>query len=134
MTSRAEVLESAIQSPGVARRKRSSIPPARDWDRLVGRGYLASSAAAAQFDSVDAVRRAYISESLQSFLDISYGGCRGLLSAPYLARVAAERVCDAEIFFDLQTHTLRGVEFASVIGGIYRTLEDGRQRWGISSN
>jgi adenosine deaminase len=133
MTSRVGVLESAIQSPGMARRKRSSIPAARDWDRLVGRGYLASSAAA-QFDSVDAVPRAYISESLQSFLDISYGGCRVLLSAPYLARVAAEAVCHAEIFFDLQTHTVRGVEFASVIGGIYRALEDGRQRWGISSN
>jgi adenosine deaminase len=92
------------------------------------------------FDSVDAVRRAYVFSSLQSFLDIYYAGCRVLLTEQdfydlteaYLARVAAERVRHVEIFFDPQTHTTRGVEFDVVISGIHRALEDGRQKWGIS--
>jgi len=92
------------------------------------------------FDSVDAVRRAYIFENLQSFLDIYYAGCRVLLSeqdfydltTAYLARVAVERVRHVEIFFDPQTHTMRGVGFDAVISGIHRALEDGRLRWGIS--
>ena len=38
-----------------------------------------------------------------------------------------------EIFFDPQTHTDRGVAFATVINGIHRALTDGEQRLGISS-
>src|ERR1700694_4416770 len=75
------------------------------------------------YASVDAVRRAYVFSSLQSFLDIYYAGCRVLLTEQdfydlteaYLARVAAERVRHVEIFFDPQTHTTRGVEFDVVI-------------------
>ena len=92
------------------------------------------------FDSVDAVRQAYVFQHLQSFLDIYYAGCRVLvteqdfydLTAAYLERVAAERVRHVEIFFDPQTHTARGVSFETVISGIRRALEDGRQRWGIT--
>jgi adenosine deaminase len=95
---------------------------------------------AVPFDSVDAVRRAYVFGSLQSFLDIYYAGCRVLLTEQdfydlteaYLARVAAEHVRHVEIFFDPQTHTARGVEFDAVISGIHRALEDGRRKWGIS--
>jgi adenine deaminase len=92
------------------------------------------------FDSVDAVRQAYVFENLQSFLDIYYAGCRVLLNAQdfhdltiaYLARAAAERIRHVEIFFDPQTHTMRGVGFETVISGIHRALEDGRLRWGIT--
>jgi len=92
------------------------------------------------FDSVDAVRRAYVFENLQSFLDIYYAGCRVLLNeqdfydltTAYLARVAAEHVRHVEIFFDPQTHTMRGVGVETVISGIHRALEDGRLRWGIT--
>jgi adenine deaminase len=95
---------------------------------------------AVPFDSVDAVRRAYVFENLQSFLDIYYAACRVLLSdqdfydltTAYLARVAAERVRHVEIFFDPQTHTMRGVGFETVISGIHRALEDGRLKWGIT--
>lgn len=93
------------------------------------------------YDSVEAVRRAYVFENLQSFLDIYYAGCRVLLAerdfydltVAYLARVAAERVRHVEIFFDPQTHTARGVSFQTVISGIHRALEDGRRRWEITS-
>jgi adenosine deaminase len=92
------------------------------------------------FHSVDAVRRAYVFEHLQSFLDIYYAGCRVLvteqdfcdLTAAYLARAAAEGVRHVEIFFDPQTHTMRGVPFATVISGIHRALEEGQRQWGIS--
>ncbi len=94
------------------------------------------------FDSVDAVRRAYVFENLQSFLDIYYGGCRVLLTeqdfydltSAYLARVAGQRVRHVEVFFDPQIHTMRGVGFDTVISGIHRALVDGRELWGTSFN
>ncbi|MDO9216790.1 MAG: adenosine deaminase, partial [Lacisediminimonas sp.] len=50
----------------------------------------------------------------------------------YLARAHADQVRHVEIFFDPQTHTERGVPFATVIGGIHRALRDADARWGIS--
>ena len=93
------------------------------------------------YESVEAVRRAYVFSDLQSFLDIYYAGCRVLvteqdfydLTWAYLERAAAQGVRHAEIFFDPQTHTERGVPFETVISGIHRALHDGRARLGISS-
>lgn len=93
------------------------------------------------YDSVASVRRAYVFEDLQSFLNLYYIGCRVLrteqdfydLTAAYLARVAAERVRHVEIFFDPQTHTERGVPFGTVVSGIHRALEEGERRCGITS-
>jgi adenosine deaminase len=93
------------------------------------------------YADVDDVRRAYVFGDLQSFLDIYYAGCRVLiteqdfydLTSAYLARAAAQGVRHAEIFFDPQTHTDRGVSLQTVIGGIHRALEDGRERLGITS-
>ncbi|MES2263417.1 MAG: adenosine deaminase [Pseudomonadota bacterium] len=84
------------------------------------------------YDSVDALRQAYAFTDLQSFLDIYYAGASVLLqeqdfydmTAAYLARAAADNVRHAEIFFDPQTHTVRGVPIASVIGGIHRACQD----------
>jgi adenosine deaminase len=92
------------------------------------------------YTDVDAVRRAYVFEDLQSFLDIYYAGCAVLLTVQdffdltvaYLERAAAEGVRHAEIFFDPQTHTDRGVPFGTVVDGISAGLEEGRRRWGIS--
>ncbi len=91
--------------------------------------------------SVDAVRRAYVFQDLQSFLDIYYAGCNVLLKEQdfydltwaYLQRAALQNVRHAEIFFDAQTHTGRGVPFETVINGIHRALQDGQQRFGLSS-
>jgi adenosine deaminase len=93
------------------------------------------------FASVEDVRRAYVFSDLQSFLDIYYAGCRVLLTeqdfyqltSAYLARAAAQGVRHAEIFFDPQTHTDRGVSFETVVTGIHRALEDGRARFNITS-
>jgi adenine deaminase len=91
--------------------------------------------------SVDAARRAYVFQSLQSFLDVYYAGCRVLLREQdfydltwaYLERAAAQNVRHAEIFFDPQTHTGRGVPFETVVTGIHHALEDARRRLGVSS-
>jgi adenosine deaminase len=93
------------------------------------------------YASVEAVRRAYVFGSLQSFLDIYYAGCRVLLREQdfydltwaYLARVAGQGVRHAEVFFDPQTHTDRGLAFETVITGIRRALVDGQQKLGVST-
>jgi adenine deaminase len=93
------------------------------------------------YADVEEVRRAYVFSDLQSFLDIYYAGCQLLrteqdfydLTWAYLRRAASQEVRHAEIFFDPQTHTDRGLAFEAVINGIHRALDDGRQRLGISS-
>src|SRR2546428_88373 len=93
------------------------------------------------YASVGELRRAYVFSDLQSFLDIYYAGCQVLLkeqdfydlTSAYLARAAQQGVRHAEIFFDPQTHTDRGVPFEPVITGIHRALEEGRDRLQITS-
>src|ERR1700682_5488200 len=93
------------------------------------------------YASVEEVRRAYVFSDLQSFLDIYYAGCRVLLTEQdfydltraYLTKAATQGVRHAEIFFDPQTHTDRGVPFEYVVTGIHRALEDGRDRLDIPS-
>ena len=93
------------------------------------------------YASVEDVRRAYVFSDLQSFLDIYYAGCRVLLKEQdfydltwaYLTRAAAQGVRHAEIFFDPQTHTDRGVPFETVVTGIHRALDDGRARLNVTS-
>jgi adenosine deaminase len=84
------------------------------------------------YPSVAALRQAYAFTDLQSFLDIYYAGASVLLheqdfydmTAAYLKRAEADQVRHAEIFFDPQTHTARGVPFAHVINGIWRACQD----------
>lgn len=90
---------------------------------------------------VDALRAAYAFDDLQSFLDLYYACCDVLrteadfydLTMAYLRRVAADHVLHVEIFFDPQTHTDRGVPFATVLGGLRRALADGERELGITS-
>lgn len=87
---------------------------------------------ALRFPTVEALRKAYHFQNLQSFLDIYYEGARVLLSEQdffdvtwaYLERAAQQNVRHVEIFFDPQTHTDRGVAFETVIRGIHGALED----------
>jgi adenosine deaminase len=84
------------------------------------------------YSSVEALRAAYAFSDLQSFLDIYYAGASVLLqeqdfydmTAAYLARAQADHVRHAELFFDPQTHTARGVPIEYVINGIYRACVD----------
>lgn len=86
------------------------------------------------YPDAEAVRRAFQFTDLQSFLDVYYQACSVLLrerdfyelTAAYLARAQAQGVRHVEIFFDPQTHTRRGVEFATVVGGISRALDEAR--------
>jgi adenosine deaminase len=93
------------------------------------------------YGSVDALRDAYRFANLQAFLDIYYQGAAVLLTEQdfydltwaYLAKARQQNVVHAEVFFDPQAHTGRGVPFATVIGGIHRALVDGAARLGVTS-
>ncbi|WP_019594192.1 adenosine deaminase [Thioalkalivibrio sp. ALM2T] len=93
------------------------------------------------YASVEEVRAAYQFHDLQSFLDIYYAGACVLLTEQdfydltwaYLERCRDDHVRHTEIFFDPQTHTERGVPFATVIDGIHRALADGERELGITS-
>ncbi|NEX59638.1 adenosine deaminase [Noviherbaspirillum galbum] len=92
------------------------------------------------YPSVEALRRAYAFTDLQSFLDIYYAGASVLLKEQdfydmtwaYLQKARQDNVRHAEIFFDPQTHTDRGVPFEIAINGIHRALQDARAQWGMS--
>jgi adenosine deaminase len=92
------------------------------------------------YASVDALRAAYQFDSLQSFLDLYYAGAAVLrdeddfhaLTTAYLRRVHADGVVHVEIFFDPQTHSERGIAFATALNGIRRALADGEREFGIS--
>ena len=94
------------------------------------------------YPSVEALRAAYAFSNLQSFLDIYYAGASVLLheadfydmARAYLRRAVQDNVVHAEIFFDPQTHTARGVPIEAVIHGLHRACADARTEWGISSS
>ena len=91
--------------------------------------------------SVEALRAAYEFDDLQSFLDLYYAGCDVLrdredfaaMATAYFERAHADRVAHAELFFDPQTHTARGVPMGVVIGGLRDAMDDARSRLGITS-
>jgi adenosine deaminase len=93
------------------------------------------------YSSVEELRAAYDFGSLQDFLDLYYQGTKVLLEEQdfhdltwaYLEMVGAQNVLHAEVFFDPQAHTARGVAFSTVVGGIDRALRDAEPRLGISS-
>ena len=82
------------------------------------------------YPSVEALRAAYAFTDLQSFLDIYYAGASVLLKEQdffdlawaYFERAAADHIVHAEIFFDPQTHTARGVAIEEVIKGLLSKL------------
>ena len=92
------------------------------------------------FDSVEAVRAAYSFTRLQDFLDIYYQGANVLvtrqdfrdLALAYFERAAADGVVHAEIMFDPQTHTARGIAFETVIGGLLDAVAEAEARLGMS--
>lgn len=83
------------------------------------------------YASVEALRAAYAFTDLQSFLDIYYAGASVLLTEEdfedmalaYFHRAAADGVVHAEVFFDPQTHTARGVPFSTVMHGLTRAAD-----------
>ena len=92
------------------------------------------------FASVEEVRAAYRFTNLQSFLDIYYAGADVLrteedfhdLATAYFDRAADDGVSHAEIFFDPQTHTHRGIPFEVVVNGLLAAIDGARERHGMS--
>ncbi|HEX6708499.1 MAG TPA: adenosine deaminase [Albitalea sp.] len=93
------------------------------------------------YPGVEALRAAYAFTDLQSFLDIYYAGASVLLKAQdfedmamaYFHRAKADNVVHAELFFDPQTHTARGVPFETVISGLARACRRAQDELGVSS-
>ena len=61
----------------------------------------------------------------QDFYDLMYA---------YLQRASIDNVYVAEIFFDPQTHTERGIPFDDVVNGLHRALCDGLRDFGIRAS
>ncbi|MBB4614163.1 adenosine deaminase [Novosphingobium taihuense] len=93
------------------------------------------------YASVDEVRAAYAFSNLQDFLDIYYAGAGVLqteadfhdLAMAYFDRAAADGVVHAEIMFDPQTHTDRGIAFATVIEGLLSAMVEAEAKHGLTS-
>jgi adenine deaminase len=96
---------------------------------------------ALSYASVEALRRAYDFQDLQSFLDLYYQGANVLrdesdfhaLTLAYLERARAQGVVHVEIFFDPQAHTERGIAFETVLNGISRALDEAKREFDLSS-
>lgn len=92
------------------------------------------------YDSVEALRAAYRFGNLQDFLDLYYQGMAVLLTEQdfydlamaYFRKAAAQNVRHAEIFFDPQGHTDRGVPFQTMIDGLWRAKADAEAQFGMS--
>ena len=93
------------------------------------------------YPSVEGLRAAYAFTDLQSFLDIYYAGASVLLhesdfeamAMAYFRRAAADHVVHAEIFFDPQTHTARGVPIGIVIRGLAAARARAELELGLTS-
>jgi len=93
------------------------------------------------YPTVTRLRAAYDFRDLQSFLDLYYAGASVLLTErdffdmtwAYLERARADNVRHAEIFFDPQTHTARGVPFGVALEGIRAALAEGARKLGVTS-
>ncbi|MFN8551785.1 MAG: adenosine deaminase [Candidatus Obscuribacterales bacterium] len=93
------------------------------------------------YDSVETLRKAYQFTDLQSFLDLYYA-CMNVLQTEedfaelanaYFARASKQNVVHAEIFFDPQAHTGRGVPFRTVIDGLWSAVKESKKNFGITT-
>ncbi|NNF10109.1 MAG: adenosine deaminase [Acidimicrobiia bacterium] len=91
--------------------------------------------------TIEEMRAAYDFDDLPSFLAVYYEGMSVLLTEEdfydltyaYLEKAHSQNVLYAEIFFDPQAHTTRGVRFQTVISGIRRAQEEARSALGIDT-
>ena len=92
------------------------------------------------YGSVEEISRAYQFDNLQSFLDLYYLGASVLVDEDdfyqlmwrYLLKCKADNVVHAEIMFDPQTHTQRGIGFDVFMPGFLRAIEQAKKEWGMS--
>ncbi|NBS96836.1 MAG: adenosine deaminase [Betaproteobacteria bacterium] len=94
------------------------------------------------YPDVESLRAAYAFTNLQSFLDIYYAGASVLIEEQdffdmawaYFERAARDQIVHAELFFDPQTHTDRGIPIDRVILGLHRACEQAQRTFGISAS
>ena len=94
------------------------------------------------YASVEALRAAYAFTNLQSFLDLYYAGASVLqteqdfydMTWAWFEKAKADGVVRAEVFFDPQTHTARGVPMQVVMEGLSWACTDARAKLGISTD
>ena len=87
------------------------------------------------YDSVEALRSAYVFSNLQEFLDIYYVGMQVLqherdfydLAMGYFRRAREDNVRHIEAFFDPQAHTERDVTLEAVVNGFVAAIADARE-------
>jgi adenosine deaminase len=93
------------------------------------------------YRSVEEMRAAYGFDDLPSFLAVYYEGMSVLraeqdfydLATAYFRKAASQNVVYAEVFFDPQAHTTRGIPFATALEGIHRAQEDAAASLGLQS-
>lgn len=94
-----------------------------------------------KYKSINELRKAYNFNNLQEFLDIYYSGASVLINEQdfydmtwaYMKILHSQNVLHAEIFFDPQTHTDRGIQFSTVITGIHKALINAEKEFGMST-
>lgn len=94
-----------------------------------------------KYKTVADLKQAYNFNNLQDFLDIYYESAGVLINETdfydltwaYLQKAHEQNIIHAEIFFDPQTHTARGIPFATVIGGINKALQAAETKFGLTS-
>lgn len=92
------------------------------------------------YASINELKNAYNFNNLQEFLDVYFSGTDVLMTErdfydltwAYLKKAHEQNIVHTEVFFDPQAHTDRGISFDIVINGIYRALEDGKEKLGIT--
>lgn len=93
------------------------------------------------YASVEEMRSAYAFHDLPSFLAVYYEGMSVLrseqdfydLATGYFRTAHAQNVVYAEVFFDPQAHTARGIPFETVVAGIRRAQQDAETSLGLRS-
>ena len=92
------------------------------------------------FKNIDDVKEAYNFSNLDSFLKIYYEGAKVLikeqdffdLTWAYILKCREDNIVHTEIFFDPQTHTDRGIDFDTVITGIFNAFKKAEKEFGLS--
>ena len=93
------------------------------------------------YKNSEEVKSAYNFHNLDSFLDIYYQSSKVLINEQdffdltwaYILKCKKDNVVHTEIFFDPQSHVDRGIDFDTVINGIYKALKKAKDELNISS-
>ena len=93
------------------------------------------------YGSVEEMRAAYDFDDLSSFLAVYYEGMSVLVAEPdfydlataYFRKAHSQNVVYAEVFFDPQAHTRRGIAFETVLDGLVRAQRDAEASLGLRS-